>query len=866
MLILLVVMVSLAGLSLWLKYKIATDTSTLLHQKLNETRDKDVTEILDRSVARISGYTYYYSGWDKLVEFITKRKDSAWAKDVLDNELGIPEIDYIWVADAEGRPYYSSITKDYLETRRLTIIPSVLTKELGKKKYTSFFIRHNNSLVEVFAGQVMAAKDKSGKGKGFLMLGHTIDSNYVTNLPSVSQDMQFKLEDYRQIPDQIDPGNGSLKFRVPLKAIDGTTLASLAVSRRFPFLSSYQKYLKSYLLGFLMIVIIIGALFYLFSKFVLVKPLSILSAALHQKNVDKLIAYNKRNNEFGDLSRLISDFFAQNKKLQEEIEVRKRSEAELYTALKEKEAAQTEKAKAEEFLGQQQEILKLNNSINNLEFDDIIKETIAQGAETISCERVAIWLYDREEASIATNYIYTLSTGSYTDGGRIYEDAFPGYFKHLGREVMIIADDAPAHPAFREFAAGYLVPLGISSIMDVPIRIAEKIIGIVRFEHIGAKREWMVNEKVFARSIADIIAITFERKERSKVEAELKKSQVRFEETLELAHIGNWELNFKTKEVIWSKEMYRIFELPRDAVTELSKIYLQNIHQNDIPVIKKAIRNIVRTRETGTVELRIMRPNGAIKYIVAIGEVIKDPKGKSVGMRGTVQDITKQKQAAMAKSEFLSCMSHEIRTPINGVVGIANLLMEEDLTKKQKEYIRTLNFSAQHLATVVSDILDFSKIESGHMIFEKVSFNLEKNCRYVFNLFANKAAEKNISFTFSPAALKAYSLYGDYVRLNQVLSNLLSNAIKFTDKGKVDFSYSIEDDSGDKVRVCFRVKDTGIGIPEENQKQIFESFTQADETITRQYGGTGLGSHHQQKARGDAGRQYLSFQCSGKRL
>jgi CheY-like chemotaxis protein len=186
-------------------------------------------------------------------------------------------------------------------------------------------------------------------------------------------------------------------------------------------------------------------------------------------------------------------------------------------------------------------------------------------------------------------------------------------------------------------------------------------------------------------------------------------------------------------------------------------------------------------------------------------------------------------------------MSHEIRTPINGVVGIANLLMEEDLTRRQKEYVRTLNFSAQHLATVVSDILDFSKIESGHMVFEKVSFNLEKNCQYVFNLFANKAAEKNIAFNFIPAHLKAYSLYGDYVRLNQVLSNLLSNAIKFTDKGSVDFSYSIDEDSGDKVKVSFRVKDTGIGIPEENQKQIFDSFTQADETITRQYGGTGLG-------------------------
>jgi len=842
MLILLSVLVSLAGLSLWLKYKINNDTRNLLLQKLVETREKDVTEILERNTARISGYTYYYSGWEKLVDFLTVKKDTAWAKEVLDNELSIPEIDYIWVADEQGRPYYNSTTKSGLQAMRLTIIPSVLTKRLGTKRYNSFFIKHNNNLVEVFAGQVLLSTDDKVKPRGYLMLGHIVDSVYIAGLRSPSEDINFKLdESLRHMDAEVDPGNGSLQFSLPLTGISDSPLASLKISRTYPFLNSYQTYLKSYLLAFLTIVIAIGGLFYIFSKVILIAPLSLLSTALHEQNAEKLLRYNKRKNEFGALSRLITDFFLQNKKLQAEIETRKRSEQELYTALKEKEAAQTEKAKAEEFLEQQQEILKLNNSINNLEFDDILKETIAHGAKTINCERVGIWLYDNDEASISANYVYRLSRGSYTAGGKIFENAYPNYFEHLKKDILIVADDALTHAAFKEFTTSYLVPLGISSIMGVPIRSAGKVIGIVLFEHMGVKREWVLSEKVFARSIADIIAITSERRERSQVEAELKKSQARFEETQELAHIGNWELNFNSKEIIWSKEMYRIFELNESSSEHLSQQYRKNIHTNDLFLIQKAIRNLIRTRGTDTVELRIVRPNGAIKYILAIGEAIKDQKGAILGMRGTVQDITKQKQAAMAKSEFLSCMSHEIRTPINGVVGIANLLMEEDLTKKQKEYVQTLNFSAQHLATVVSDILDFSKIESGHMVFEKVSFNLEKNCRYVFNLFANKAAEKNIIFNFSPAPIKAYSLYGDYVRLNQVISNLLSNAIKFTNKGRIDFSYAIEDDSGDKVKISFSVKDSGIGIPEENQKHIFESFTQADETITRQYGGTGLG-------------------------
>jgi PAS domain S-box-containing protein len=325
-------------------------------------------------------------------------------------------------------------------------------------------------------------------------------------------------------------------------------------------------------------------------------------------------------------------------------------------------------------------------------------------------------------------------------------------------------------------------------------------------------------------------------------EVELQKNQIRFEETQELALIGSWEINLKSMEVNWSKEMYKIFELKETVAGLIHKTYQKAIHPDDIPKLDKAIKQLITTGQIGSIEFRILSKDKTIKYISAIGEPLKNKTNGGVhSIRGTVQDITKQKLAALAKSDFLSCMSHEIRTPINGIIGIANLLKEENLSDVQKEYINTLNFSADHLSTLVSDILDFSKIESGQMSFEKISFNLEKNCLQIIKQFEHRAIEKGIKLVFTPEKLGSYSLYGDYGRLNQVLANLLSNALKFTEKGAVTLSYQIIEECEDKINIRFIVKDTGIGIAGCQLDNIFESFTQANESITRKYGGTGLG-------------------------
>lgn len=841
------VLLSIIALSLILKISITKDTRLLLQNKLSDTKNKESKKILELNAAAIKGYAYDYSIWDQMVNFITVKKDLAWANEEIDLALANYKIDYAWVLDSNAKEhYYTSINKN-LPVKGLSIPAAALKDALKANKFFSFFIEHNNGIVEIFTGSVQPTADKKRETvpKGFLLLGRVVDSVYMANLKNISPEINFSLVNKeKEHEDYINTKTGEFQFSVPLTSFNGSTLAAFNITKSYPVLNAYQKYLNMYLLVFIILVAVIGFTFYLATKKLLLNPLFLFSAALKQNNTEKLNPYNKKNDEIGDLARLITNFFLQKNKLEQEIETRKKTEVDLRGALTEKYTAQTERIKVEEFLEQQQAMLQLNINSPDSKFADKLKEIIALGARTIKCERVGIWLFDNKENSISAEHIYILSANQFVKGEVAYEKDYPNYFKHLKKEAVIIANDAQTDSATIEFAEEYLIPQGITSMLDVPIRNGNKVIGVVCYEHVGHRREWTISEQVFTRSLADIIALNFEKEERKKAEEKLYKNQVRFEETQELAQIGSWEVNFITQEVIWSKEMYRIFELENLPGLQLFEAYRKKIHQDDIQKFDHAINKLLNNIQSNSVECRVITKTGDIKYIRSIGEAIKSPnQGKTIGLRGTVQDITTQKQAAMAKSEFLSVMSHEIRTPINGVIGIANLLQDEELTERQKEYVNTLNFSAQHLSTVVSDILDFSKIESGHMSFERISFNLEKNCRYVYDLFAQKAAEKNIEFTFSfhPPGTENYSLYGDYVRLNQVLSNLLSNAIKFTEKGSVEFSYNIEDVDADKVSVSFSIKDSGIGISEKQRSKIFDSFTQADETITRQYGGTGLG-------------------------
>jgi PAS domain S-box-containing protein len=335
----------------------------------------------------------------------------------------------------------------------------------------------------------------------------------------------------------------------------------------------------------------------------------------------------------------------------------------------------------------------------------------------------------------------------------------------------------------------------------------------------------------------------------------LKKSEEKYRTILENIEDGYYEVDIAGNMTFFNDAACRITGYSEDELMGMN-----NREYTEEKNASKLYREYNKVYETGIptkrLDWEIVKKDGTTGSLETSISLITGSGGQPIGFRGVIRDVTERKElerailekkrsaeeATKAKSQFLANMSHEIRTPLNGIIGMAELALDTELDDNQKNIFQTINTEAGALQDVINEILDFSKIEAGKFDIENIPFDLRVTVEDVANSFAHRAEQKGLNFISFLSPNVPPRLMGDPARLRQIMVNLMGNALKFTHKGELYFKGELVEELEDRVKIRFSIKDTGIGIPEDRQATIFESFTQADGSTTRKYGGTGLGT------------------------
>jgi PAS domain S-box-containing protein len=503
-----------------------------------------------------------------------------------------------------------------------------------------------------------------------------------------------------------------------------------------------------------------------------------------------------------------------------------------------------------------------------------ILETIC---ECVGWELGAFWSVDRQTGVLRCVDIWHRPGGDVADFAALTQTMTCGPGNSLpgrvwaGKEPIWTADVGQLGSFPRAVAAARS---GLRGAFALPVRFGQDVTGVIEFFGREIDRpgdDLLAMIGALGSQIGQFI-------ERKQAEEELRRSRERFELAMQGSGDGLWDWELTTDTVYFSPRWKSMLGYEDHEIENTFTEWLTRLHPEDRKPALATLRAYLDGRAAVyEPEFRLRHKDGSYRWILARAVVLRDPQGRPYRMAGSHTDITERKgaeeelhrakegaeAASRAKSEFLAVMSHEIRTPLNGILGMAELALETELPPEQREYLTLLKKSADALLTVINAILDFSKIEAGKVDLERVPFSLRDTMGDTLATLAVCAHQKGLELACRIAPDVPDAMIGDPGRLRQVLVNLVGNALKFTERGEV--IVSVEMVSGEVVSgecplspgvatpglttersrlpmyLRFTVRDTGIGIPADKQRLVFDPFSQVHNTLTRKYQGTGLG-------------------------
>ncbi len=461
--------------------------------------------------------------------------------------------------------------------------------------------------------------------------------------------------------------------------------------------------------------------------------------------------------------------------------------------------------------------------------------------------------------------------GGYVEGLRLRHDDTPegrgpaGVAVRSGRTVVtndfLSADGtAPWH----ESAAR----VGLRASVALPLRERGEVSGILSL-YAREAGFFRAEEIALAEEVASSVAFAFDGLVR---EAERKAAEDALRQAQRVARIGSWSWDEVTDRITWSEELRHLYGLRPGAAPPSYEEHLLLYAEESATRLGAAVAATLAGGEPYEIDLELVRPEAAARWVTARGEAVRDAADRIVGLRGTAQDITERKvaeaalrseraslarrveertadlrqanaelaRAVRAKDEFLATMSHELRTPLTAILGISESLQEQvfgPLNERQRESIHTVESSGRHLLELINDILDLAKVEAGRLDLRRQPVAIAEACEASVQFVRSAAVRKGVELALSAGDADA-TLEADPKRLKQILVNLLSNAVKFTPPGG---RVSLEVAAGPDDAIRFVVSDTGIGIAAEDMGRLFQPFVQLDSGLSRQHEGTGLG-------------------------